>query len=76
MMRHATETAQYRAELSRREAESFVERVLRCPACGYMVGVAYSDSSGHLKLKCQKCKCVSVLNFAYFRRQKRRRHFN
>ena len=69
--RRTTEEARRRAELSRREAKEYVERILKCPECGYMVGMAYSDSLGHLKIKCQKCKTVSVLNLAYFRRQKR-----
>lgn len=59
-----------RAERSRREAEELLERELRCPQCGYVVGSAYSDSTGHLKVKCKKCKNVFILNFAYFRRQK------
>ena len=69
--RRTTEEARLRAELSRKEAENYIERALECPECGYMIGMAYSDSSGHLKIKCQKCKTISVLNFAYFRRQKR-----
>ena len=56
----------YKAELSRREAEEFIERELKCPVCGFIIGVAYSDSTGHLKIKCQKCKTISVLNFACF----------
>lgn len=67
------EAARYRAELSRQEAEEFVERELKCPKCGYLVATAFSDASGHFKIKCQKCKTISVLNFAYFCRRKYRR---
>lgn len=62
------------ADRSRREAERLIERDLQCPNCGYKIGVAFSDSTGHIKVKCQKCKTVSVLNLAYFRRQRRRPH--
>lgn len=65
-----SEVARYRAELSRQEAEEFVERELKCPKCGYLVATAFSDASGHFKIKCQKCKTISVLNFAYFCRRK------
>lgn len=60
------------ALLSAREADNLAERVLRCPVCGYKIGVAYSDSAGHIRTKCQKCKHIWVLNLAYFRRQRRR----
>ena len=62
------ERRQYFAELSRKEAEQLVEKTLYCPNCGYKIGVVYSD----LTAKCQKCKTISVLNLAYFRRQRRR----
>lgn len=64
--------ARYRAELSKQEAEDFVERELKCPQCGYLVAYAFSDAAGHFRIKCKKCKTVSVLNFAYFCRRKRR----
>lgn len=57
--------------LSRMEAESLEERDLRCPACGFRIQTLYSDVSGHLRVKCPKCKGVYVLNLAYFRTVKR-----
>ena len=66
------ERRQYFAELSRKEAEQLAEKTLYCPNCGYKIGVVYSDLSGHMTAKCQKCKTISVLNLAYFRRQRRR----
>jgi len=62
--------AQFRAEISKEEARKFVERELRCPNCGFIVATAYSDAAGHFKIKCQKCKMISTLNFAYFYRTK------
>ena len=62
----------YRAELSRQEAESLAERELKCPECGYLIAYAFSDAAGHFRIKCKKCKTVSVLNFAYFCRRRRR----
>lgn len=66
-------TAIFRAELSKQEAEEFVERELKCPECGFLIATAYSDAAGHFKIKCQKCKKISVLNFAYFCRRKHKR---
>lgn len=43
------EAARYRAELSRQEAEEFVERELKCPKCGYLVATAFSDASRTLQ---------------------------
>lgn len=78
MNRRPRESPWYWSELSQMEAESFEERQLACPRCGYLMGFAYSDSKGHIKLKCQKCKSISTLNFAYFRRLRgyRRRYMN
>ena len=67
----ASAEACWKAELSRQEAEDLVERELRCPRCNYMVGIAYSDcNSGHMKMKCQKCKNIWTLNMAYFCRRR------
>ena len=76
-MPHYTHVMNYealrRAESSRKEAEAFVERELKCPVCGFQVASAFSDAVGHFKIKCQKCKTISVLSFAYFCRKKLRR---
>ena len=73
--RTVSDEVRQKAELSRKEAEEFIERELKCPVCGYIVGVAYSDSKGHLKIKCQKCKTISVINFAYFCRRKNKQRY-
>ena len=70
--KYVSDEIRRKAALSRKEAEDFIERSLHCPNCGYMIGMAYSDATGHVKTKCQKCKTISVLNLAYFRRQKQR----
>lgn len=69
---HESKEKETLAFLSEREADNLAERVLRCPVCGFKIGAAYSDSTGHIRTKCQKCKHVWVLNLAYFRRQRRR----
>ena len=69
-----SEETRRKAELSRREAESLVERELKCAECGYKAGTVFSDCTGHLTIRCRKCKTVSVLNLAYFRRHRRRRY--
>lgn len=57
--------------LSRMEAEDLQERDLLCPVCGFRIQTLYSDISGHLRVKCPKCKGIHILNLAYFRRIKR-----
>jgi phage FluMu protein Com len=57
--------------LSRMEAEDLQERDLLCPLCGFRIQTLYSDASGHLRVKCPKCKGIHILNLAYFRRIKR-----
>ena len=56
--------------LSRMEAEDLQERDLLCPVCGFRIQTLYSDVSGHLRVKCPKCKGIHILNLAYFRRIK------
>ncbi len=67
-----SEETRRKAELSRKEAENLIERELKCPECGYKAGTVFSDCTGHLTIRCRKCKTVSVLNLAYFRRHRRR----
>lgn len=54
--------------LSRMEAETLKERDILCPTCGFRIQRVFSDATGHLSVKCQKCKNVHILNLAYFRR--------
>lgn len=56
--------------LSRMEAETLKERDILCPTCGFRIQRVFSDATGHLSVKCQKCKNVHILNLAYFRRMK------
>lgn len=58
---------QKRLLLSRVEAESLKERDILCPTCGFRIQRVFSDATGHLSVKCQKCKNVHILNLAYFR---------
>ena len=44
----ANEEIRMKAELSRKEAESLIERDLKCPECGYKAGTVFSDCTGHL----------------------------
>ena len=58
---------QERLRLSRLGAETLQERDIRCPTCGFRIQRVYSDATGHLSVKCQKCKNIHILNLAYFR---------
>ena len=54
--------------LSRMEAETLKERDILCPTCGFRIQRVFSDATGHLGVRCQKCKNVHILNLAYFRK--------
>ena len=56
-------------ELSMKEVEGMEKRNLNCPICGFRILGLYSDRSGHVEVKCRKCKFEGTLNLAYFRRQ-------
>ena len=66
-----TPEVQKRLLLSRVEAETLKERDILCPTCGYRIQRVFSDATGHLSVKCQKCKRVLVQNLAYLRKIKR-----
>ncbi len=51
---------QKRLLLSRVEAESLKERDILCPTCGFRIQRVFSDATGHLSVKCQKCKNVHI----------------
>ena len=45
-------------------------QTLKCPYCDTIITKVFSDAKGHFRIKCQKCKAVTVLNIAYFRTMK------
>ena len=66
----ASPERQRRLDLSASESENLSLREIRCPRCNYLIIKVYSDSIGHIRPKCPKCKAEDTLNLAYFRRQK------
>lgn len=66
----ASPERQGRLDLSASESENLSLREVRCPRCNYLIIKVYSDSIGHIRPKCPKCKAEDTLNLAYFRRQK------
>ena len=38
--------------------------------CDYPIDGVFSDATGHLRVKCQKCKANMVVSLAYFRRKR------
>ena len=68
-----TPEVQQRLLQCRVEAQTLKERDLLCPVCGYKIQKVYSDATGHLSVKCQKCKSINILNLAYFRKVKCRK---
>ena len=74
-MRLQTQVApeiQKRLLLSRVEAESLKERDILCPTCGFRIQRVFSDATGHLSVKCQKCKFNELIDTAMFRTIKKR----
>lgn len=61
---------QEKLDKSYEESLGLVERELRCPNCGRLVCVLFSDAGGHIRLLCKNCKTYSTYNLGYFRRQK------
>lgn len=55
-------------ELSFIEAQNLDEREIKCPYCTTPITKVFSDVKGHIRVKCQKCKAVTVINLAYFRK--------
>ena len=62
--------------LSRIEVDTLRERDLLCPECSFRIQTIYSDATGHLRVKCPKCKGVYVLNLAYFRKIRKQRRYS
>ena len=67
-------TPEIREKIRKSEAEcdDLTLRDVHCPHCGYLLDRVYSDASGHRQIKCRKCKEITVMNMAYFRRVKRK----
>lgn len=64
---------QRKLELSLKGCRGLDERELRCPRCGQFIATLYSDTSGHLKIKCKKCKYITTYDTRCFRRTPYRR---
>ena len=59
-----------RAELSLRQVTELVDRAIRCPHCNFIMAYACDDlHSGHIRLKCTKCKNISAFNLGLFKCQ-------
>ena len=61
---------QERLDQSAKSSTNLTLRDVRCPRCGYLIIKVYSDTIGHIRPKCPKCKAVDTLDLAYFRRQR------
>ena len=68
-----SETKQKHLILLFEECEELTERELRCPYCEFSIENVFSDLTGHIRVKCPKCRASMVLSLAYFRRAKRYR---
>lgn len=51
---------------SEQEAEGLVLRNIKCPSCNFVVGKVFSDATGHIRIKCPKCKLDRTINLLYF----------
>ena len=53
---------------SKKEVIGMTEQDLRCPICKFRIAGVFEeeDRSGHIRIKCQKCKFQGVINLTYF----------
>ena len=58
--------------LSFEECTSLPERELKCPYCSHYIEGVFADTTGHVRVKCNKCKAEMVLDVAYFRRLRKK----
>ena len=61
-----TEETRRKIILSFEECASLPERKLKCPYCNHFIQSVFSDTVGHVRVKCNKCKAEMILNVAYF----------
>lgn len=54
-------------EISKAEVATLTKRDILCPNCNFRISTVFADASGHMQVKCKKCKNEYILNFAYFR---------
>ena len=66
-----TDEVQRKLILSFEECTSMPERQLKCPYCSHYIEGVFADTTGHVRVKCNKCKAEMVLNVAYFRRRRK-----
>ena len=66
-----TDEVQRKLILSFEECASLPERQLKCPYCSHYIEGVFADTTGHVRVKCNKCKAEMVLNVAYFRRRRK-----
>ena len=68
--KYISEEIRRRAELSRKEVTEMVDRAIKCPHCNFTMLYVYDDlHSGHINMKCPKCKNISHLNLGLFAHQ-------
>lgn len=54
-------------KISKAEVATLTKRDILCPNCNFRISTVFADASGHMQVKCKKCKNEYILNFAYFR---------
>lgn len=69
--RELTEETRQKIISSFEECTSLPERKLICPYCDHFIQSVFSDTVGHVRVKCNKCKAEMILNVAYFFRKYR-----
>lgn len=65
-----SEEIKRRYDISKAQVTDMVDRAIRCPHCGFIMAYAYNDlHSGHISMKCPKCKNISPFNLGLFKCQ-------
>ena len=54
-------------DMSEQETVDLTERDLRCPHCRFLITKVFSDTTGHMRVRCNKCKRMYIMNLQFFR---------
>lgn len=62
-----TASDQIKLDISEQETFNLKERDICCPHCRFLIYKVYQDVSGHMRVKCPKCKRCYAVNLQMFR---------
>lgn len=73
--RYFSEETREKEAASKQESESMTDRAVRCPHCMVPLFFAYSDTAGHFRVKCTRCRQISWIDLGRFYTSKESKPF-